>query len=255
MKFFKFERALLLLSLPDASRCTGTVSDVAVDAYRAAMVFSAAARSGKNPDSSGYILPSTALLRILLVPSRAGLQRAPGAGSLRDRLARFVADDRLACCRGAVDRDDQRVSAAHGIGDTMAGVPPTQVAEWAGHSANVLLRVYAKCVHGQDEVAKQRIEAALALTTSAEYPDVASQPDLAATSVYSGRTPVNSRFGPITAGPGRQQEVHPEDVAQDRREVLRVRWQQRGDRRHHQALRLLRPAAVAGNNLSNLVDE
>ena len=27
-----------------------------------------------------------------------------------------------------------------------AGVPPTQVAEWAGHSVNVLLRVYAKCV-------------------------------------------------------------------------------------------------------------
>src|SRR5450756_2886159 len=29
-----------------------------------------------------------------------------------------------------------------------AGVPPTQVAEWAGHSVNVLLRVYAKCVYG-----------------------------------------------------------------------------------------------------------
>ncbi len=27
-----------------------------------------------------------------------------------------------------------------------AGVPATQVAEWAGHSVNVLLRVYAKCV-------------------------------------------------------------------------------------------------------------
>ena len=49
-----------------------------------------------------------------------------------------------------------------------AGVPPTQVAEWAGHSVNVLLRVYAKCVYGQDEVARQRIEAALALTTAPE---------------------------------------------------------------------------------------
>ena len=47
-----------------------------------------------------------------------------------------------------------------------AGVPPTQVAEWAGHSVNVLLRVYAKCVYGQDEVARQRIEAALALTST-----------------------------------------------------------------------------------------
>lgn len=42
-----------------------------------------------------------------------------------------------------------------------AGVPATQVAEWAGHSVNVLLKVYAKCVDGQDEAAKTRIEAAL----------------------------------------------------------------------------------------------
>jgi integrase len=42
-----------------------------------------------------------------------------------------------------------------------AGVPPAQVAEWAGHSVNVLLRVYAKCIDGQQELAKQRIEAAL----------------------------------------------------------------------------------------------
>lgn len=42
-----------------------------------------------------------------------------------------------------------------------AGVPPTQVAEWAGHSVNVLLRVYAKCIVGQDEVARQRVQAAL----------------------------------------------------------------------------------------------
>ena len=44
-----------------------------------------------------------------------------------------------------------------------AGVPATQVAEWAGHSVNVLLRVYAKCIDGQDEAAKARIEAALAV--------------------------------------------------------------------------------------------
>ena len=34
-------------------------------------------------------------------------------------------------------------------------------AEWAGHSVNVLLRVYAKCIYGQDEAAKQRVQAAL----------------------------------------------------------------------------------------------
>jgi site-specific recombinase XerD len=41
------------------------------------------------------------------------------------------------------------------------GVPATQVAEWAGHSVHVLLKVYAKCIDGQDEAARKRIEAAL----------------------------------------------------------------------------------------------
>ena len=42
------------------------------------------------------------------------------------------------------------------------GVAPTQVAEWAGHSLDVLLRIYAKCLVGQDELAKRRIGEALA---------------------------------------------------------------------------------------------
>jgi hypothetical protein len=42
-----------------------------------------------------------------------------------------------------------------------AGVPAPQVAEWAGHSVHVLLKVYAKCIDGQDEAARQRIERAL----------------------------------------------------------------------------------------------
>ena len=42
-----------------------------------------------------------------------------------------------------------------------AGVPATQVAEWAGHSVNVLLRVYASCIVGQDEASRDRVEAAL----------------------------------------------------------------------------------------------
>ncbi|MDL4773136.1 hypothetical protein [Actinomadura xylanilytica] len=40
-------------------------------------------------------------------------------------------------------------------------MPPTRIAEWAGHSVEVLLRVYAKCIEGQDETAKRRIEQAL----------------------------------------------------------------------------------------------
>ncbi len=38
---------------------------------------------------------------------------------------------------------------------------PAQVAAWAGHSPNVLLRVYVRCVIGRDEVAKRQITAAL----------------------------------------------------------------------------------------------
>ncbi|MEV6984990.1 site-specific integrase [Sphaerisporangium sp. NPDC051017] len=33
-----------------------------------------------------------------------------------------------------------------------AGVPATQVAQWAGHSVEVLLKIYAKCIDGQDHV-------------------------------------------------------------------------------------------------------
>ena len=41
------------------------------------------------------------------------------------------------------------------------GVYPTQVAEWAGHGVDVLLRIYAKCVVGQDDLAKRRMSEAL----------------------------------------------------------------------------------------------
>jgi integrase len=41
------------------------------------------------------------------------------------------------------------------------GVPPTAVAEWAGHSVEVLLKTYAKCLDGGDEAIRKRIEAAL----------------------------------------------------------------------------------------------
>jgi integrase len=42
-----------------------------------------------------------------------------------------------------------------------AGVPAPQVAQWAGHSVDVLLRIYARCIEGQDGVARARIAAAL----------------------------------------------------------------------------------------------
>lgn len=42
-----------------------------------------------------------------------------------------------------------------------AGVPAAQVAEWAGHSVDVLLRVYVKCIAGQQGEAMRRIEDAM----------------------------------------------------------------------------------------------
>ena len=44
------------------------------------------------------------------------------------------------------------------------GVPPTTVAEWAGHSVQVLLEVYAKCLDGQDHTARQQVQRALGHT-------------------------------------------------------------------------------------------
>ncbi|MDQ3405231.1 MAG: site-specific integrase [Actinomycetota bacterium] len=38
-----------------------------------------------------------------------------------------------------------------------AGVSPQQVAEWAGHSLDVLFKVYAKCLSGQEDVARKRL--------------------------------------------------------------------------------------------------
>lgn len=41
------------------------------------------------------------------------------------------------------------------------GAPAPQVAEWAGHSVEVLLEVYAKCIDGQDAIVRKRVMEAL----------------------------------------------------------------------------------------------
>lgn len=59
-----------------------------------------------------------------------------------------------------------------------AGVPAAQVAEWAGHSVDVLLRVYAKCIAGQQSAAMQRIESAMrSQITGAQDRSAAAGPD------------------------------------------------------------------------------
>ncbi|WP_199439296.1 tyrosine-type recombinase/integrase [Umezawaea beigongshangensis] len=41
------------------------------------------------------------------------------------------------------------------------GVPAVTVAEWAGHSVEVLLKIYVKCLDGEAAAVRQRVEAAL----------------------------------------------------------------------------------------------
>jgi integrase len=41
------------------------------------------------------------------------------------------------------------------------GVPATEVARRAGHGVAVLLKVYAGCIHGEEELVNKRIERAL----------------------------------------------------------------------------------------------
>jgi integrase len=48
------------------------------------------------------------------------------------------------------------------------GVSPTEIAKRAGHSVEVLLRVYAKCVDGQEEITNRRIEQILGPVPSPE---------------------------------------------------------------------------------------
>lgn len=49
-----------------------------------------------------------------------------------------------------------------------AGVPPAQVAAWAGHTVAVLLQVYSKCIDGEHDAFKRRIEDALATPATLE---------------------------------------------------------------------------------------
>lgn len=59
------------------------------------------------------------------------------------------------------------------------GVPPTLVAEWAGHSVEVLLKIYAKYLDGTDAVAWLRVQAALGHEPDAQKVDThsAQMPD------------------------------------------------------------------------------
>ncbi|HWG22700.1 hypothetical protein [Actinospica sp.] len=75
-----------------------------------------------------------------------------------------------------------------------SGVPPAQVAEWAGNSVPVLLATYAKCISGQEEDYKRRIEEGL------KPPGTQSEPPEARAPANSGGAPMNGHEEPVEAG-------------------------------------------------------
>lgn len=48
-----------------------------------------------------------------------------------------------------------------GVDMANAGVDSSQIAEWAGHSVEVLLRIYAKCIDGDAARNRTKIDQAL----------------------------------------------------------------------------------------------
>jgi len=79
-------------------------------------------------------------------------------------------------------------------------VPPARVAEWAGHSVEVLLRVYAKCVDGDDVTALRRIEATIGLELMPAEGPVEGQSGQNF-DAYSTQPPATNRILPPPAGP------------------------------------------------------
>ena len=103
-------------------------------------------------------VPSGAFLVAVSMIERRAARRGPPAAGSPARTATPVP-----CPAG----DDLR----HAAVSTWlnASGNPAQVAEWAGHSVDVLLRTYAKCIAGQQEEAKRR-------TLEATQPNEAPQP-------------------------------------------------------------------------------
>ncbi|WP_062204343.1 tyrosine-type recombinase/integrase [Streptomyces sp. NBRC 109706] len=76
------------------------------------------------------------------------------------------------------------------------GIPPADVAEWAGNSVPVLLSTYARCLDGQKKDLQRRIEAAQDLTGRAVAPATPTEN----LDTYLTRTPVEGRSEPAQTG-------------------------------------------------------
>ena len=94
------------------------------------------------------------------------------------------------------------------------GVAPAQVAEWAGNSVAVLLRVYAKCLVGSEQTALQRIEEAEAVLA-----------------ILNHHSTANSRRAPDPAGHTRT-NGHPSTLKLLVRGHLPRWWQVLGSNQH-----------------------
>ncbi len=81
-----------------------------------------------------------------------------------------------------------------------AGVAPSQVAAWAGHSVAVLLRVYAHALDGQEEAARRRIAEALGAAQPLPNHSSTTKSRRRLVSVGQGRTQGNGLVTGIGAG-------------------------------------------------------
>ena len=71
-----------------------------------------------------------------------------------------------------------------------AGILPAQVAEWAGHSVNVLLTVYAKCIDGAEVSAMRKLESAYNTADDPpETPQSDHHPEVSPPETYPSITP------------------------------------------------------------------
>ena len=131
----------------------------------------AARAGGRGSESAGPPPALTALLHEHLSAFGTGpdgrLFRGVRGGELAEstycRVWRKARVQGLTAAEAASPLAGRRYDLRHAAVSTWlnAGVPSTQVAEWAGHSLAVLLQIYAKCLVGQEEAARRRIDAVL----------------------------------------------------------------------------------------------
>ncbi|MBL7487906.1 tyrosine-type recombinase/integrase [Frankia sp. AgB1.9] len=96
-----------------------------------------------------------------------------------------------------------------------AGVPPTQVAEWAGHSVRVLLTVYAKCIVGEEQRALRLIDASFATEQEPDESPATPAPTQSVSAAEIHGKSTDTRMRPDAAGQNRIPSVTDPSPAAD----------------------------------------